>query len=135
GPDVAQGDRELRARRRQRHPILPLLELGLDDRERSDVLEDGVRSIAPGVGERNVDIEEEEGDRTLAFDMPGRRPLEPPVDMDRETAGPEHLDRHRGRESDQEIEWRELEQGVEAQVALDREIVEPEEELDRRVGR
>ena len=61
--------------------------------------------------------------------MPRRRPLERAAQVDAEHADAEDLDREAGRDLDDQVERREPQQRVEAEVPLDAERIEAEEEL------
>ena len=95
----------------------------MDGRER------GVLLVAPRDVEVDVDAEEEDGDAAGAVGAVGRRALEREAEVDAEQVEPADLEVERAADHRVEVEGRELEQDVEADLPADVRRVDAEEEV------
>src|SRR4029453_10591371 len=123
-------DEQAGGRGEQRAPVLRFRQLAYKEREDRDRRKDGVAALAPGLRKVDVGVPEQRRERAGAFDVPWRGTRERSTNLHREEPRAEDFDRERRRNIDREVERRELEECVEAQMALDVERLETEEELE-----
>ncbi len=113
-------------------PALHLADLVAEQRQDVNRRQGRIVARAPGQIEVRGDLEEQQRDGPSSARPPRGRALQLEPEVDAEEADAEGLERDACRDVDDERERGEPEQGVEAEVALEPEVIEAQDELGHR---